>query len=184
MDASWDEVADRMKVVVPEWMKPKLQKPPAEALDAYEAATGFRLPQGYRQFVLRIGPGEFGAFTTVYGPDYPGRRSPFPHLARAGEEFRGHHLDGRTDEDVRRSWADVARVRRLHVFAKSSGGDYFGWDPLDVRDESGDGPEYGVYELPHSDPAVACVAASMLEFVEKVCLRGAGPKRRKVFSPE
>ena len=37
-------------------------------MDRYEAATGFRLPESYRQFVLAFGPGELGQVFTISTP--------------------------------------------------------------------------------------------------------------------
>lgn len=65
---------------------------------------------------------------------------------------------------------NVARVRRLILFASSSDGDQYGWDPLNPTDESAH--ECGVYLLPrHGKPLMKRAGKTFAGFVATRGLR-------------
>jgi hypothetical protein len=187
----WDSLRGRLEI----WEDDDdVPKPSPAALDAYEAATGFRLPESYRQFVLAFGPGELAEMFTIAAPGYPDNHDEDIDLGRMTRGFRKRAgFERRSDEDLATWHDDPRRAGRLVLFAKDIGPDYYGWDPEDVRDA--EAHEYGIYALMHSDPRVLNLAGSFREFIEEYCL-GKGwvsevghewpeedPWPRMVFSP-
>lgn len=166
---TWDPLIKRLKVYK------RNPVPPArpEALDEYEAANGFKLPESYRQFVLALGPGELGERFAIAAPGYP--RNKF-HVDLTKLNRVVHELETLPEDQLREAVSDPQQFRRLVFFGRTSGADVYGWDPQDVRDPAG--PEYGIYEAPRHDPVVVNVAGSFPEFVEKFCL---GRGRKKTF---
>lgn len=159
----WDSLRDRLGIVEGDDVVPRPSEP---ALDRYEAATGFKLPQSYRQFVRTFGPGELGQVFTVYSPGYPDSGI---DLGRMNQAFRKTaSFDKRSDADPARSHDDPRRARRLVLFAHDIGPDYYGFDPEAVRDA--EAHEYGIYAVMHSDPRVVNIAGSFREFIEEYCL--------------
>jgi len=143
--------------------------PDASALDEFEHNSGFLLPESYRRFVLRFGPGTFENIdeATVASPGYPKTYDDYD-LARLN---RGYGVRDWPDDEIRMSFGpNVDRVRRLILFASTSGGDRYGWDPLDPTDESAH--EYGVYLLPrHGKPLMRRTGKTFAEFVATRCFR-------------
>jgi hypothetical protein len=162
----WDSLRDRLEI----WEDDDdVPKPGTSALDAYEAATGFRLPESYSQFVLAFGPGELGGLFMIAAPGYPDHPDEDIDLGRMSRGFRKRAgFERRSDEDLAGWHDDPRRARRLVLFAKDIGPDYYGWDPEDVRDT--EAHEYGIYALMHSDPRVLNIAGSFREFIEEYCL--------------
>src|SRR5689334_13955435 len=152
----WDDLQARLAIWEDDDAVPK---PGPSALDAYEAATGFRLPESYRQFVLAFGPGELAGMFTIAAPGYADHPDEDIDLGRMTRRFRRvAGFDRRTDEDLATWHDDPVWARRLVLFAKDIGPDYYGWDPEDVRDAGAH--EYGIYALMHSDPRVLFLAGS------------------------
>jgi hypothetical protein len=148
--------------------------PRPEALDAYEEASGLKLPEGYRHFALRLGPGDVGGdHFRIAAPGYPKNRDTVD-LAKMSKRYRG--LADLPHEDLAAKYDDPERVRRLVAFCDTGGGDYYGWDPQDVRDAASH--EYGVYLVPRHGKSVENVAGSFLEFIGEYCL---GPGYRAKF---
>ena len=56
----------------------------------------------------------------------------------------------------------------IYLFAATIGGEFVGWDPLDVTDSAG--PEYRVYYVTRSGMARA-IAGSFPEFISEACLK-------------
>jgi len=137
--------------------------PDAVALDEFERTSGFHLPESYRRFVLRFGPGTFDSIdeVSVASPGYPKTYRYFD-LARLN---RADVVRDWPDDEIQMSFGpNVARVRRLILFATTSGGDRYGWDPLDLTDESAH--ECGVYLLPrHGKPLMRRTGKNFVEFV-------------------
>jgi hypothetical protein len=148
--------------------------PKAGALDAYDKATGFRLPEGYRRFVLTLGPGDVGDAFRVAAPGYPKNRDTVD-LAKMNRRYRAG-VDSSSEADLAAKYDDPERVRRLVVFCDTGGADYYGWDPQDVRDAAAH--ECGVYLAPRHGSQVENVAGSFLEFIGEYCL---GPGYRARF---
>jgi hypothetical protein len=170
LDGPENEVFDRVALTVADDSVPL---PTAAALDEFERAENFALPEGYRRFVLRFGPGSFrgrGAQVSVASPGYP-KDLPWFDLARLNRWYRRLDWD---DEELRAMYgANTARVRRLVLFASDDGGDDYGWDPRDVTVPGRH--EYGVYHLPrHGRPVMRRVARSFAEFVARRCLPRGG----------
>jgi SMI1 / KNR4 family (SUKH-1) len=164
----WDTLLSRLKV---DREPNAVALPKARALDDYEKATGFTLPEGYRRFALALGPGDVGGdHFRIAVPGYPKNRDTVD-LARMNQRYRGlaDAPEGAAKYD------DPGRVRRLVAFCHTGGGDYYGWDPEDVRDAAAH--EYGVYLVPRHGKRVEQVAGSFLDFLGDYCL-GPGYRAR------
>jgi hypothetical protein len=141
-------------------------KPRVASLDAYERKAGFKLPQGYREFLRVFGPGEFGCGHSIGSPGYPGHSGESLDLTRLNLGFWANHSE--EDWAVAKFWDDMDRVRRMVLFGTTEWADYLGWDPQDVTDPARH--EYGIYRLPHSRHEVERLAGSFWEFVGDYCL--------------
>jgi hypothetical protein len=133
-------------------------KPTVAQLDQFEAETGFRLPRGYREYILVFGPGRLFTDWDIAAPG-------------CGAEFLWD-LD-KIHEIMRRregweGWLDLfpeaehERIRRCRYFGRKYK-DFFGWDPVEVSDPSA--PEYAIYRITEDDQVVH-VANSFRGFVE------------------
>jgi hypothetical protein len=153
-------------------LEPSFQPVPplaVDVLDVYEQGSGVQLPRSYREFMLRLGPGELGFPPGGEGEEYqivappsPGSNAGADLTALTHEYHSASGLEQRADEDLGQEYGDAGRVRRLILFASTFGGDRYGWDPEDVRDP--EGPEFGIYRVPHGGP-LEYAAASFSEFV-------------------
>lgn len=155
----WRERLQQIQVVV---NFDPVPLPTEAALDAYEQDTGTRLPQSFREFLLKFGPGELADEYQIVSPGYEDY-SDAVDLATLNRRFQGYtSMTQRTDESLAEEFGDAARARRLVLFASTFGGDRYGWDPDDVRDPAE--PEYGIYLVPHPGP-IKEVATSFVEWV-------------------
>jgi hypothetical protein len=131
-------------------------KPRPEDLDRFERESGFKLPDGYREFAMTFGPGCLDPGFYFYSPGFPSDQSvdlAARNLPSQPKEPGGPHggfLRFCHSDDFHASWA---------------------WDPEDVTDP--DTHEYGIYLLgadgydgPHK------VASTFHEFVTSYVLGG------------
>jgi hypothetical protein len=156
---TWDSLLSQIEVR--KWGDNYVSTPGPASLDEYEAATGSRLPESYRQFILRFGPGELAEKFTIAAPGYSEHRS----SQRIDLAVMNRRFQDLPDDFFASGWDDPRQARRLILFCERTGGaDYCGWDPEDVRDPAA--PEYGIYALWHGDRRVMNVAGSFHEFIE------------------
>jgi hypothetical protein len=176
---NWDDLLSRIEIILQD---DEHKRPTIGDLDGFEAEFGFKLPEDYRQFALRFGPGELGRrewrFQT---PGFPGAGP----LADLGELNRGYlrRLQGieTLDEAKFSRYGDPMVIRRLVTFC--TGGletDAFTWDTGHVTDPEKN--DYAVYILSGDlEPHVQRVASSFREFVVDYLL--AGGYDRHVYEP-
>jgi hypothetical protein len=137
-------------------------KPTPTQLDRFEAETGLRLPQSYRDYILVFGPGEFPCVLKVAAPGHASLGS-FDLLTASrtygysAEEIAGSGLPVEQQE----------RMRRLFYFGLHHGRQWLGWDPKDVRDSGAH--EYRIYRVDWLSEGAEFVAASFRQLVEETC---------------
>jgi hypothetical protein len=167
----WDTLSESLEVQAFRDVVAKLRP---DDLDGYEARTGLKLPESYREFVLRFGPGELASTFQIAAPGYA-RYDVKVDLDRLTPWFRRvSGLDTRSDAELANTYDDPARARRVVLFCTTFGGDYYGWDPQDVNDPAA--PEYAVYILARHDTRVRKVADSFRAFIEDYCLGDGYPR--------
>lgn len=128
------------------------------AAEQFEVTTGYKLPPSYKAFAQVFGPGEMGDYYRICIP---------------GDEKCGYDLT--TGHNLAREAYSPAEpceqgkiLDRLLYFASTIGGEFVGWDPLDMTDPIN--PEYRVYYVTRLGTARA-VASSFPEFVTEICLK-------------
>lgn len=135
----WDEFVQTLQFRVEPGTKP-VPKPTPKDFDAYEAKTGFKLPESYRGLLLATGPGRFvGEFNIAAPGNSTGG------IRTSLEALNVHYHKTQSPADLERYSNDVNRALRLHVFSFSEGTLLIGWDPQEVTDPNRH--EYGIYEL-------------------------------------
>lgn len=153
----WCEFYDSL-VIKPMYGEP-IPKPTVAQLDQFEAETGFRLPRGYREYILVFGPGKLFSDWDIAAPGYGASWRWDLHAMhenmRPEEQWIGRHPMEHRD-----------RVRRCRYFC-SKYKDAFGWDPAEVCDSAA--AEYAVYRI-IEDGRVVRVADSFRAFVEDAAL--------------
>jgi len=182
LDAVWAELPERLGVAAHAGRVP--DRPAAAeleaALDDFQARAGFRLPDSYREFLHRFGPGELSGYFRISGP-IPARLR-----GRVSEAF---DIDAQRAmlDDPEGYWAEAVAptlTRRLVLFAETIGGDWLFWDVGDVRDAAR--AEYGVYGFARGDRHHGgLVADGFAAFIIDVCLgRGFPVNPRHPWEPE
>jgi hypothetical protein len=153
----WREFYDSL-VIKPMYGEP-VPKPTITQLDQFEAETGFRLPKGYREYILVFGPGKLFSDWDVAAPGYGAPWFWDLHAMqknmRPDERWIHRHPEEHRE-----------RVRRCRYFC-SKYKDAVGWDPAEVCDP--DTAEYAVYRI-IEDGRVVRVADSFRGFVEDAAL--------------
>lgn len=153
----WREFHDSL-VIEPTYGEPG-PKPTVAQLDQFEAESGFRLPQSYREYILVFGPGKLFSDWYVAAPGY-------------GASWRWDLQTLHENRRPQESWIDHYpqehwdRLRRCRYFCAKYK-DTFGWDPAEVVDPAAN--EYAVYRLTE-DGRVLRVADSFRGFVEEAAL--------------
>lgn len=143
----------------------------------FEAKYGMVLPQSYRSFVSRSGPGVLGDLFRIAAPGYGGmghwfdldrlnresiRTAPPEYIA----EVHCRGLDSDESADI------VKQLQRMVFFCTLEAEEFIGWDTLD---ESDAGPnEYGICIVPRMGPPVYC-CCSFYSFIYDICM-GSGFK--------
>jgi hypothetical protein len=95
------------------------KRAPDSALTRFETEFGVPLPPSYREFVERLGPGEFGGYFRVYAPGYGGKGLDLAALVTLLRE-NADIYEGQ--------YGDAPLVARMIPFADTIGGDVFVWD--------------------------------------------------------
>jgi uncharacterized protein (TIGR02996 family) len=149
----WQEFYDSLLVRPYGWHQ-TVPKPTVSQLDEFEAATGFRLPRSYREYILVFGPGQLLTDWDIAAPGYGGSWS--YDLQTMHENLSYRHP--RTDEQY-----PVDRWRYFCAAYK----DRYCWDPAEVTDP--DAHEYAVYHIVE-DGRVMRFADSFRGFVESIAL--------------
>lgn len=163
-EEAWSQVLDGLDVGIRIGKKPAFPTP--EELDAFEAATEFKLPASYRAFIRVFGPGTFsGATVQIYAPG-----AEYREMGAKQAEFAEHaaDLDFLSDRE-----SQAEPITHMIIFAEDVCPRYFGWDVREVRD-----PAAGEYAIREYDPdyfTCPIVANSFPEFInEFVLVRRAG----------
>lgn len=114
----WDAVFGKVRIVRPgDWVC----APPAtdSELDAVESQLGSRLPQSYREFMKRFGPGDLMRVVELR-----------PLSSSDSWDIISHTRDCRECvEQFSDRFANADWFTRLVYFASTAGGDWYGWDP-------------------------------------------------------
>jgi hypothetical protein len=152
---------------------PKGMKPTAATLSEYEAATGFKLPLDYCDFIKVFGPGELGRVFRIKAPGYPtpGYPTDLGAFNSSFDEFR--HDPAKIGVYERQ-----VQFKRLHFFAATDAGEAIAWDP-NFHDVDRD--DYAVYILLRSSDAPELLAVSFKKFIFDVCL---GDGYSRLFAEE
>ena len=136
--------------------------PGADAVKAaakrFESDAGCRLPRSYTTFSQVFGPGELGGYYRIC----------IPGDEKCGYDLATEHALARETHSPSDSYEQGELLGRLLYFATTIGGEFVGWDPLDVTDSTG--PEYRVYYVTRR-PTAKAVAGSFPEFVSEICLK-------------
>ena len=136
-----------------------LLKSTTQELDQFEKDHGVKLPLSYRSFAQRFGAGELAGHYRIAVPSPAD--NPYS-LARYNRDAHGPEEDA-----IWEGQAPPEVIPRLLFFANTIGGEYFAWDPQDVKDPSES--EYAVLWFPRSLGG-EIVANSFHEFIEDYCL--------------
>jgi hypothetical protein len=128
------------------------------ATKQFESATGHKLPRSYKTFAKVFGPGELGGSFRIW---IPGDKECGYDLATEHRLAAETHSSADDDEQG-------ALLTRLLFFASTIGGEFVGWNPLDITDPIT--AEYRVYYVTRNAKAMG-VAASFPEFVAEICLK-------------
>ena len=140
----WQELFDSLEIVVPPGYEP-LPKPRIEDLDAYEARTGFRLPDSYRQFCLVFGPGALDGALDIRTPGFP-------------DDDLSTLNDRRISAERSRRYDNPQRAARMILFGSAVTADVFGWDPGEVTDAGRN--EYAIYMRRRDEPEIERLAST------------------------
>jgi hypothetical protein len=117
----WDDLKQRL--VVEFLSGAKLWTSSPEDIDRYEAESGFRLPDSYRELVGTFGPGTYGRGWRLAAPGVPNSSS--DNLAKLNEYLRPVHP----------GFVFFCGKEDFHA--------HFAWDSGDITDPATH--EYGVY---------------------------------------
>jgi hypothetical protein len=128
------------------------------AAKRFESATGYKLPRSYKAFAQVFGPGELGGYYRIC----------IPGDEKCGYDLATEHALASETHSPPDSYEQGELLGRLLYFASTIGGEFVGWDPLDVTDSTG--AEYRVYYITRRATAKA-VAGSFSEFVSEICLK-------------
>ena len=143
---NWREFYDALNIE-PEGWEETVPKPTVEQLDRFEAETGFRLPQSYREYILVFGPGKLLTDWAIAAPGYGG--SWFYDLQAMQEHLRYR-----------------GQQHQYWYFCLAYKDRYY-WDPAEVTDH--DRHECAVYRIPEGGPVVR-VSDTFRGFVEDTVL--------------
>lgn len=140
-----------------------VSKPGLDAFAQFERDFSIELPLSYRGFISEFGPGELAGRFVFRAPGYPdfGR---YADLAMFTEHWRSK---------LKRHVQDQ-RIARMVYFCETTYGDFVGWDPLDVRDQSV--CEYGIYVCVHERDTCDFLKGSFSEFINDICLGDGLPR--------
>lgn len=176
---AWQEVFDELEPYVPRGRE--VAAPSPAELDAFETATGFRLPASYRAFLSVFGPGTFGTFHVIYAPGAPGPRD----LGRAQADFAEFAESLDFVSDVQQQ---AEPITHMVVFGEDVIPCFYGWDFEDVRDPATH--EYAIRKYDYEYYTCPVVAASFPEFINDYVLgdrrreEDGDESERKSYSPE
>jgi hypothetical protein len=134
------------------------KRAPDSALTRFETEFGVPLPPSYREFVVRLGPGEIGRYFRVYAPGYGGKGLDLAALVTLLRENADIYEE---------QYGDAALVARMIPFADTIGGDVFVWDTKKAVKG-----EYPVVALLNGGTKPVKVAPTFAAFVTDVVLGG------------
>jgi hypothetical protein len=157
----WGAFYDTLAIVVGHGQP--VPKPTESQLDQFEAVTGLRLPNSYRQFIKVFGPGEFPCILRIAAPGYP-------NLNWRADLLSANRSYGYTPEQIVESGLSSDqqdRLRRLFYFGLERGRQPLGWDPQDIRDSGAS--EYGIYRVDFIHDRVELAATSFRHLIEDIC---------------
>jgi len=169
--AVWDDLVRQLDVMT--WDGEHWKSTP-EDVDRFEAETGFRLPDDYREFAVAIGPGTIGNGEHEFdflAPGFP-ETSGYQDLTQQFHRWRKDcQYPGGEDHSATTPY-DPGRYARLLPFCfVGLVGDGFGWDPADVSDP--DRHEYGIYIIGNDNGIpMDRVAGTFREFIVRFVLGG------------
>jgi hypothetical protein len=153
------DIFDRLEVIEPAQYSP-LPKPTSNDLDAFEKASGLKLPKSFREFALRFGAGELAGYYRLAVPlpvhnDYD--------LAHFNQTAHGPEED-----DLWEGTASPEVIKRLVFFGATIGGEMYAWDPMEIRDTKS--LEYAILYFPQGEQGIE-VAGTFSELLENVWLK-------------
>jgi hypothetical protein len=170
---NWSKLKSSLEILVP---GDPLPKPTDKELDDFEKKSGVRLSPNYRSYIKTFGSGYLGGTCNILAPfgdlkEYS--QEVRQYLTQVDLELFNRHLRealGFGPERSQKVYKDWQRVSRMVYFANGIGGEVWGWDPEDVKEE--DPVEYGVYFVSREEGDSHLVANSFTSFVEEVCFGG------------
>jgi hypothetical protein len=157
----WKQLYDSLEIEITPGT-PKGVKPAQAIISEYEAATGFKLPLDYCEFIQVFGPGELGRVFRIKAPGYPTMGYPTDLGA-----FNSSFDASRNDPAKLGVYERQEQFKRLHFFAATDGGEAIAWDP-NFHDP--DRHDYGIYILLGSSDAPELLAVSFKKFIFDACL--------------
>ncbi|MGE3807281.1 MAG: SMI1/KNR4 family protein, partial [Gemmataceae bacterium] len=132
-------------------------RPVAAALDRFQSQRGLLLPDSYRDFALRFGPGELGGLLRLTAPGYPGDDT----LDLAEHDAFMHSGDDGLIQDH----GHPELLTSLFYFASTYAGDTLGWDTREFRDSRHH--EYDIYLLPrYKDEGISHLATNFVGLID------------------
>jgi hypothetical protein len=119
----WKKLYDSLDIEIDPGT-PKGVKPTPAVISAYEAATGFKLPEDYCDFIQVFGPGELGRVFRIKAPGYPTLG-----FSADLDAFNSGFNRLRDNPESVGICERKEQFKRLHFFAATDGGEAIAWDP-------------------------------------------------------
>jgi hypothetical protein len=142
--------------------------PTDDLLSTYESQTGFALPTDYKTFVKQFGVGELANFYQIFAP--VNQSAPVNNQ----DIFTFNQLARRRPVRLN-SYNNLTITDMLILFASSGGGDWFGWNSLELQSQLK--YEYSIYYLGRDTTELSMVSLSFVDFLEICCRRSLWDER-------
>ncbi|MBY0227661.1 MAG: SMI1/KNR4 family protein [Gemmataceae bacterium] len=147
-DAPWQALYDRVRIIR---RKTHAIVPATDAqLDSLAADLGSPIPESYRAWMKRFGPGELQGWVRLTRIDRLDRRRYYPDTV-ASRTSVVREITAR-DKHV---WPNHAWLSSVVYFASSGGGDEYAWDPATWRRRTGESRFWFLPRMDEANPVAA-----------------------------